>query len=387
MPVLTAKKIHNGHGWLPDNSVIEVADDGIILSVQQGPNDKAVFYEGILAPGFVNVHCHMELSHMQGLIPEHTGLIPFLKTIPQHRNDFTEEQKAAARAAAYEQMVANGIVAVGDIANTTDTLDLRARDKLHVFTFAEAIGFSEVNAARSFGFALRTFNDFAAQQTQSKVLKQAIVPHAPYSVSSALFHLIDEHSAKTVISIHNQESPDENTYYQLKKGGIQDLLHTLGVDDSHFVPTGKTSLQSYLGWLAPGRPIIFVHNTCTSPADIHFAISHLRQPYWCLCPNANMYIENRLPDIDLFTSEHMKLCIGTDSMASNHQLCILSELLTIKQHYPRYEWGTLLTWATYNGAMALQLEHTVGSFGKGMQPGILHLTGLDGDAPAVTRIY
>src|SRR5580658_1874420 len=108
MRFLTANKIHNGRGWLPEGSVIEVADDGTVISISNKPNKEAVFYEGILTPGFVNVHCHLELSHMKGLVPEHTGLIPFLKNIPRHRNDFTEEQKKAARHKAYNELLQNG---------------------------------------------------------------------------------------------------------------------------------------------------------------------------------------------------------------------------------------------------------------------------------------
>src|ERR1700761_9312250 len=107
MPFFTAEKIHNGRGWLPAGSVIEVADDGAVISVSHEPNDNVTVYEGILTPGFVNVHCHVELSHMKGLIPEHQGLIPFLKHIPKHRNDFTDEQKKAARYEGYQELLRN----------------------------------------------------------------------------------------------------------------------------------------------------------------------------------------------------------------------------------------------------------------------------------------
>src|SRR5580692_3502195 len=100
MPFLTAKKIHNGHGWLPEGSVVEVAESGEIISVENKAIPEAKFYEGVLAPGFVNVHCHLELSHMKGLVPEHTSLIPFLKTIPLQRNNYSEQQKKDARHAA-----------------------------------------------------------------------------------------------------------------------------------------------------------------------------------------------------------------------------------------------------------------------------------------------
>jgi cytosine/adenosine deaminase-related metal-dependent hydrolase len=377
MPFVTAGKIHDGNGWLPAGSVIETSADGTVISVQDGPNPDAVFYEGILMPGFVNAHCHLELSHMKGAVPEHTGLIPFLKSIPKHRNDFSDEQKKAARHNAYRELVANGIVAVGDIANTTDTLDVRALDEMHFYTFIESIGFIEANAARSFGYAVQSYDAFAAQHSGSKRLQQAIVPHAPYSVSPALFRLIDKHGEGVIISIHNQESEEENKYYTAKQGNVQDLLHTLGIDDSLFQPSGRSSLQSYLDWLSPGHPFLFVHNTYTKREDVQYAHKKLKEVYWCLCPNANLYIEQRLPDIDMLISEGANICTGTDSLASNHQLCLLSELHSIKKHYPHISWETLLSWGTGNGAKALQLQDVIGTIAVGKKPGIVQVIDLE----------
>lgn len=377
MAFLTAEKIHNGLGWLPQGTVIEVAEDGTILSIGDRQNEDTVTYEGILTPGFVNVHCHLELSHMRGAVPEHTGLIPFLGKIPTYRNSFTDEQKKNARHAGYHELLQNGVVAVGDIANTTDTLDLRALDKLHYHTFVESIGFSEVNAERSFGFAKQTYDAFLAQKERTKKLRQSIVPHAPYSVSSTLFRLIDAHNNGATLTIHNQESEEENKYYTRKEGNIPHLLHSLGVDDSFFIPPGKSSLQSYLQWMNGRYPLVFVHNTYTTREDVQFAHKNNKEAYWCLCPNANLYIENRLPDIDMFRSENAKICIGTDSLASNPQLCIVSELYSIKERFPHLDWETLFTWATHNGAQALQMQDTIGTIEAGKKPGIVQVLGLD----------
>ncbi len=383
MAFVTADQIHNGHGWLPPGTVIEVDDDGTILAISQTPQPNAVHYNGLLAPGFVNVHCHLELSHMKGLVPEHTGLIPFLKTIPKHRNDFTEEQKKAARYEAYSELVRNGVVAVGDIANTADTLDIRGLNQLHYYTFVESIGFTEAFAQRAFDYATATYNTFASQPGAH--LKQAIIPHAPYSVSSALFRLIDAHRGDAVVSIHNQESEEENKFYTHKEGHVRDLLSTLGVDDSFFRPSGRTSLQSYLEWLSATHPFIFVHNTYTRRDDVQFAHSRLGEVYWCLCPNANLYIENTLPDIDMFVSEGAKICIGTDSLASNHQLSVLAELSAIHSRYPHIGWEALLGWGTSNGARALGFDD-IGTIEVGKKPGILQITGLDQE-PIVKRLY
>lgn len=374
---ITAARIHNGLQWLPQGTVIEVADDGTIIDLHRSGSVIAdVVYEGVLCPGFVNVHCHLELSHMKGAIPEHTGLIPFLQTIPRHRNDYTEEQKKDARLQALQEMVANGIVAVGDIANVADTLDLRTLDLLHFYTFVEAIGFSDINAQRSFDRSLAVYDTFAQQPQGKKMLKQVIAPHAPYSVSATLFRLIGNHT-NGVLSIHNQESKAEDEYYKYKTGQVQDLLHGLGIDDSFFVPPGTSSLQAYLQWLPHNRPYLLIHNTYTTQEDLQLALQLVPQLYCCLCPGANLYIEDRLPHVDMFLNNKATLCIGTDSLASNHSLSILAELQLLKKHYPALDWEQLLKWGTYNGACALQMDDVIGMIAKGKRPGIINIKDLD----------
>lgn len=387
--LISASKIHDGRSWLPDGSILDVSENGIINSIHTEPIEGDVkYYEGILCPGFINAHCHLELSHMKGAIDEHTGLIPFLQQVMFKRNGFTEEQKQEARQNAHDSMLQNGIVAVGDIANTTDTLDLRGQGKLHFHTFIESIGFTET-PQKQFDYATQTFEVFDRQEASSKYLSQSIVPHAPYSVSHVLFDLIDKHNPNSLISIHNQESLAEDEFYLIKEGGVRTLLSSIGIDDTFFAPSGKSSLQTYLQWLSPSHPFVFVHNTYTKLADIEVAQTLLKEVYWCLCPNANLYIENRLPDVPMFMQAGANICIGTDSLSSNHQLCIFSELQSINEAYPAIGWERLLKWGTYNGALALRMNHLVGSLQTGTAPGILQLTGLDNNdlKPSVKRLF
>lgn len=388
MQFISAARIHDGHSWLAAGTTIEVANDGTIVELHSAPVDGTTMHEGIIAPGFVNVHCHLELSHMRGVATERTGLIPFLKNIPRYRNTFSEEVKKEARHRALADMLEAGIVAIGDIANTADTTDLRALDKMHFHTFVEALGFNEAGAHRAFSYAEQTYDAYASQQPcGSHALRQSIVPHAPYSVSSVLFRLIDAHQPGAVMCIHNQESEEENKFYMRKEGKVRELLHELGIDDGQFSPTGMSSLASYMKWLSPERSYIFVHNTYSDAADVACARALAGITHWCLCPNANLYIENRLPDVDMLMAQDVNICIGTDSLASNHQLCVLSELATIKEKYPHIGWETLLRWGTANGAQALHMQGSIGTIAPGKKPGLLAISNLDtGSKPAVKRI-
>ncbi|MES1181568.1 MAG: amidohydrolase family protein, partial [Flavobacterium sp.] len=144
----------------------------------------------------------------------------------------------------------------------------------------------------------------------------------------------------------------------------------------------KSSLQTWLPYFDKQQSIILVHNVTTTTDDIEFikqqtANDH-QQAFLCLCPNANLYISNTLPDVDLFVNRQLDIVLGTDSLASNQQLDILTEIKMLQEHFPEIELATMLRWATINGAKALQVDDELGSFEKGKKPGVVLIEGIEG---------
>ncbi len=374
MKYFSADRIHDGRHWLPSGTIIETGANGVITALH-APGavspEQVQHFEGLICPGFINAHCHLELSHMKGVIAEGNQLVPFLQSVMTGRNRFSEAEKAEALQEAIASMQRNGIVAVGDIANGTDTLPSRPGAGFHIHTFIESIGFTETKAEDRFAYAVQVHQQFSAQSSGDKQLRQTIVPHAPYSVSGALFSLINK--ASGLLSIHNEETQAELDLYESKQGAMFDLYQTLNIDASFFRPSGKTSLQTYLPLLPDRNPVILVHNTFMNEEDLAFLKQSEKEVYLCLCPNANWYIERRLPLVHSFLESGLPICLGTDSLASNHELSIWNEVLTLQQHFPDIAQEELLCWATFNGAKALQMEDIIGSISPGKQPGIIHI--------------
>ena len=113
-----------------------------------------------------------------------------------------------------------------------------------------------------------------------------------------------------------------------------------------------------------------VHNTFTNQDDIFFATNYNQNLFWCFCVNANLYIENKVPNVNLFTQNNCTITLGTDSYASNWSLSIFDEIKTLHKHFPQIEWNDLLTYATLNGAKFLGVENKFGSIEKGKTPGL-----------------
>ncbi len=378
MRYITADQIHNGKEWLSANTVLEIDDAHIIRGIHQlGDLDKEKieYFEGILCPGFINTHGHIELAHFESKIEEGNGLIKFVSAINQLRNTFTPEEKENAIASAILRMKSNGIVAVGDIVNGTDSLKHWKNADLHLHTFVEALGFTNEFAQTRFEYAQNIYSQFGNQGSKNNfyIRKQSIVPHAPYSISPKLFELISKFSKHKIISIHNQELEAENEFYQFKTGPILDFHKQLNIDNSFFEISGKTSLQTYLPFVTHAESLILVHNTYTKQDDLDYLKEINSSAFLCLCPNANWHIERTLPDIDLFMKYDFPICLGTDSLASNHDLNILSEIQKIQEFFPHIPLGVLLKWATWNGAKALRMDELLGSFEVGKKPGIVHI--------------
>jgi len=368
----SAEKIFDGYRFLAPGSVLVTEEDGTVSDIINASDagDGVQLFPGVLSPGFVNCHCHLELSHMKGVIPTATGLIPFIAAVmkTRHAND---GEIFAAIEKAEDEMLNNGVVAVGDICNSAITLAQKNKGRMYYHNFIEVSGFNPAVAASRFERSVQFFREFGSKYA-IPVESNSIVPHAPYSVADELWEMILHFPGNHLLTIHNQETIEEQHWFMEKTGGFVSFYEQFQIDTSFFTAPGKSSLQSYLSKFLRNQSVIFVHNVHSSEEDILFSKANAKgKHYWCLCPNANQYISGRLPDIDLLLKHGCEIVLGTDSLASNHALNILSEINTVRKDFPHISLETTLRWATSNGAKALQLDQVIGSFEKGKRPGIV----------------
>lgn len=392
------------------SQVLITTDTGVIVEFvdEQDAGEDVARMDGILCPGFINAHCHLELSHMKGLIQKQTGLVDFVKAVVNERH-FGEDEIAAAIEAAEKEMWQNGIVAVGDICNNGLTIPQKSKGRLQYHNFIETAGFPPTVAESRFAKAKTIVNQYRSANNDKQTGfcgRTTINPHAAYSVSPQLFTLINEFPENDILTIHNQETGAENEFFKTGTGDLLRMYQQMGIDISFFEPSGRSSLQTWLPYFTKGQTLILVHNVCTTEEDLVFAKLPIRRSlgdthpqapegssspiFICLCVNANLYISNSLPDVPMLMKHGDNLVIGTDSLASNDQLSILAELKTIQQQFNDIDLATILQWATSNGARALHMHNSLGSFEKGKQPGVVLISGTDrlrlNNMSSVTRV-
>lgn len=372
---LQAPTIYLGNGEKITDGTLIIKEDGSVEAVAKNievPAEKVEHFEGALCPAFINTHCHLELSHLKNKVQEKTKLNGFIKELQAIRFAAEEDIQKALDAADLE-MQKNGIVAVGDICNDSITFKRKAASPIFYHSLIELFAFDPQKADEVFqnGLELKA-------KARELNLSASIVPHAPYSVSDQLFEKISALADNRPLSIHNQETEAENSMFQNASGAMIELLSKFGLQKETYQASGKSSLQTYLKKLPQQSPLLLVHNTFTSAEDIQEAEKMHRNLYWCFCPLANSYIEDRLPNIPAFVKAGVRCTLGTDSLASNHHLSILEEMKCIHQEFPEIDLATLSKWACQNGADFLKLPQ-MGSFEKGKNPGVNLLKNLDSE--------
>lgn len=360
------------------NGYLFIEDDGTIIHCTAiepiSDQFEIEIFEGIICPGFINTHCHLELSHLKGKLTEHKGLPSFIADVQQYRDTETKTIQEAIKQAD-RVMQKEGIVAVGDISNSSDTFETKSNSLIKYHTFLEVFGGDPTDSEKHF----TRIKSLQEKLEKYPGLNSSIVPHAPYSVSEKLFKKIGEHCYvdESPICMHNQETVSENTMFTDASGDLIDQLKKFSPLYNDWKPTGQRSLMSRLVLLPRCNKIALVHNTFTNKEDIEKALKYHEYLWWCTCPNANLYIENSLPNYTLWREKHLRICVGTDSLASNHKLSILNELKSIQKKHTEIPLEELVLWATLNGATLLGYDKELGSFNAGKKPGINLIKNVD----------
>src|SRR5690606_37683030 len=310
--------------------VVAMDDQGIVKGVfNPGEIDENLVeqFKGALIPGFVNAHCHLELSHLLGVVPRSTGLPSFLSAVINERGNH-ESKLEAAMEEADKMMYDNGIQAVGDHVNSAVTAKIKENSPIKYHTFVEVMATNKEDVVTRIDNAKEIEFHFDYKHS-------SITPHAPYSGSKFLFKTLKKAiSEDNIISIHNQESDEENKLFRYKKGEFLEFFKKMDMVLEDFRAQARNSLQSFLPYIPSKNKLILVHNTYTSIKDLDFVDRMGRSVYFCFCPKANLYIEDRIPKIDNFLLGGHDIVIGTDSLASNDTLDILEELKVIHKEFP-----------------------------------------------------
>lgn len=372
---LSAQYVVTNTGSPLKRAVISTEDDGSIISIE--PEIESLrdaqsveFFNGIIIPGFVNCHCHLELSHMKGSVNEGTRLENFIMHIREGRNNNPVDDISAAQQAD-NILFDEGVVLCADVCNTSLTFSIKKKSRIKYHSFLEVFGIDPQKAGKRMDDIEKV-----ARDAMRKELACSITPHSVYSVSLPLFRLIkDKSEMNRVTTIHFMESPAEALFLSDNSGPLRNSYEASGLlPDKILAPSDHAS--AILDEVTTAGNLILVHNTFADAETVE-RVKKRGLTYWCLCPGSNMYIERKMPPVEMLVEKECDIVIGTDSFASNKSLSILAELKLIQEHFPSTELQELIRWATINGAEALGEDNYFGKIEPGKKPGLLLLENVD----------
>jgi len=303
----------------------------------------------VLLPGLVNAHCHLEVSHLEGRTPSGEGFVPWVDAVVAAR-DGSDDEALRACAAAIRSLEEKGTVAVGDVSNTLGHLDLLGASDLRAVVFLEVLGWDPARAQATLSWADEQLA--AVERHPLPGVEVRLAAHAPHSVSPELFAGLAERGG--IASLHLAESPEESRFLAAGDGPWAEFLVGRGYGHVSFRPPGTSPVEyaDSLGLLHPG--LVVVHAVQVDAADRRrlsrggVAVA--------VCPRSNRNIGVGRADVPALLAAGVRLCLGSDSLASAETLDVLDDAVLLAQQFPDLDPGALVRMATVGGAEALGLD-------------------------------
>lgn len=364
------------------NGFVEYDDDGTVIrtGVCGNPSEEEVFYDGgAIVPGFVNAHCHVELSHLQGKFRKGTGMAGFIDQINELRDSSSREDKIKCLSYWMDRLWRQGVSAMADISNCDDSFAVKAASPMYTRTFLEVFGTEPEDCGQVIDSVLKL-----KAEADSFGLDAAPTPHACYTMSPELLTAASAEALKAgYLSYHSQESREEEDMIMYGSGAMYENRRRYGMSTPPV--TGQPSLMYFIGRLQEvhaspfDEHLLLVHNVCLSDEAAEVAKTVFNKVWWAVCPLSNRFIHDAEPPVRLMRRHGLKLTVGTDSLSSNDTLDMVAELHCLQTSFPDIPLGEMLGWACRNGAEFLSKDDLLGTIEAGKKPGVVLVDNLDGD--------
>jgi aminodeoxyfutalosine deaminase len=350
-----------------NGTVVDVGQASEVLVRHAGLAIERV--RGVVMPGLVNAHVHLELTALRGQVPGGAGFVPWVERLIGARSEAPPEDDGEAIARGVAELLASGTVAVGEVTNSLASVTSLARAGIGGSIFHEVFGLDRTQVLTRIEALEGELRERVAVWPTTD-LAYAPSPHTVYTTHrDAVRALVDAGRARGLrMSLHLAEHPAERRALAHADGPV------IGWYESRMTPI---VFADTLGAVAPD--VLLVHLADAQPGELDVVAA--RGAPVVLCPRSNLYIEMRLPPLLAMREVGIAAALGTDSLASNSSLDVLDEARALFDRFPSIPATELLRMATWNGALALG-RRDIGRIARGTRPGIVAIEGIVGRDPA-----
>jgi len=347
-----------------DGAIEDVGHAAEVLPRHAGAPIERV--HGVVLPGLINAHTHLELSALRGLVPGGRGFLPWVDSLLAARVDAVPEDSPESIEAAVSELKRHGTVAVGEVTNSVAAAEHLARSRIEGSIFHEIFGVGGDVADRAEEMLQ------ASRAGTHRWPELAYVPtaHTLHTTHADVVRKIAQHAKDAGLrtSLHLAEHAAERRALEHGDGPVTDWLRgrLRGAAGVVWPMQSPIAYADALGALGPH--MLLVHLTDATAAELERVAQS--GSYVVLCPRSNLYIEGRLPPLLAARSAGIEAALGTDSLASNASLDVLAEARALADRFSTVPAVDLVRMATYNGAVALGRTR-LGRIARGARPGVV----------------
>ncbi|MEA2060271.1 MAG: amidohydrolase family protein [Thermodesulfobacteriota bacterium] len=338
-----------------------VVENAIITEISKTGPRSAVYDHGpgVLMPGLVNAHVHLELTALKHKIPFDSGFQAWVTALLKERKAAGTEVLTLGAQQGLDDLINSGVPFAAEISTLGITKACVSASSLSGIWFHEVLGSKDNAEPLVKNSSAAFFKDPRGKMDISAA------GHAPHTSSPGLLKTLKQNTSMKGLffSIHGAESREESAFITGAKGEWAEFLKERGIDFSTWPVPCKSEIQ-YLDRLnlLDGKTIV-VHLLNCSTGDFELMAEKRVKPV--VCPRSNDYLHARLPDLHGMLKMGLKPALGTDSLASNDSLSMFDEMAFVSEKFPDISSETVFSMATIDGASALGIEKRAGSLEPG----------------------
>lgn len=342
---------------IPDGGVLVDGERIVAVGPAEAlPAAEVRAWPGILTPGLVNAHAHLQYTGFADLASSGLPFFDWIRTLNTRRPDYPEERWRADTARGLALAAAAGTTTIADVVTNPAVLPVLAAGPATVLAYVEAVGHDDRSWA---GRGRQALVD--ALDGGPPGLQLGVSPHTAYTLGTAVFRDCVELARTRGLRLHTHlaETAAEEEYVLAGQGDFASYWRSLGEFDFELLatPSGLTP-ASYLGGLGGLGPDVHVaHGVHLGAQDR----ARLRETGTAvaLCVRSNRILGAGEPPVAAYLTERNPIAVGTDSLASTPDLDLLAELADLHELARRQRYAApdlparLFAAATLGGARAL----------------------------------
>ncbi len=304
--------------------------------------------DGLLTPGLVDAHAHLELSLLAGSLPRACDMPTWIAALLAVQRSGGAGQPSEAVRRGAEQLLAGGVTCVGDIDASGEARAALARTPLRARSYRELLDAGDATRTPA---VVRRLAAVRASRAHSGRMLSGLAPHAPYTLSAELLAAIARRAARGGVQwmVHWAETAEEEAWLRAGRGPFERLLRTTP-------RTGGLELLERAGLLGPHTAL--VHGN--APARGEIARVAASGAVVVHCPGCHAHFERPPFPLRAYLAAGVPIALGTDSLASNAALDLPRELRLLREGAPWLAPERALDMATRVAARALGLVGAAG---------------------------